>query len=229
MAHAPITAIPSFTRPAGLPTQTFFYLAGDTPRFAVAVVPGGNDQTFVTPKVVAVEATTEKLPATRIFKVPIVSGGGTPQTIPVAGLISEQAFGAVSIHSVIAVPITGLASEQAFGTATALPGGVVITVPGLASEQAFGAVTANPGVVIVPVSGLDSEQAFGGVTPLEHTTVAVPGLASAQAFGTITPIVGPAIVLVPGLGSEQAFGTPTIQGGIGPSFTPAQMGKHFHR
>lgn len=151
-----------------------------------------------------------------------------PVSIPITGLASEQAFGAVSIHGAITVPVAGLASEQAFSSVS-IHGSVVVPVSGLASEQAFGAVTIATGPVTVPVAGLASEQAFGSVNAGGGTMVSVPGLASEQAFGSVTPVVGPVSVPVPGLGSEQAFGTPIVQGGIGPSFGPAQMGRHIHR
>lgn len=150
-----------------------------------------------------------------------------PITVAVGGLASEQAFGSVSVGAFV-VPVVGLGSEQAFGAVT-VHGSIFVPVAGLGSEQAFGSVTPHVGPVTVALAGLASEQAFGGVTPLEHTTVPVAGLASEQAFGSVTPIVGPVLVLIPGLGSEQAFGTAVIQGGIGPSFGPAQAGRHPRR
>ena len=152
-----------------------------------------------------------------------------PVTVPVSGLVSEQAFGAVTASgSGLVASVPGLASEQAFGAVT-IHGSVVVAVAGLASQQAFGAVTPVPGPIAVSVAGLASEQAFGSVHAGGNLNVPVAGLASAQAFGAVTPFVGPVTVPVPGLGSEQAFGSVVVQGGIGPQFTPAQAGRHYHR
>jgi hypothetical protein len=146
-----------------------------------------------------------------------------PQSVPVSGVASAQAFGAPTVKTAITRAPTGVSSAQAFGTPTvkasflrtvagvpsAQAFGLVLpqvagktSVPGVASAQSFGAITFRLTGVPVSVAGVPSAQAFGKLG-LKFTVTGIP---SAQQFGSINLLYR---APVGGVASAQQFGVPS--------------------
>jgi len=133
----------------------------------------------------------------------VVASFVAPQTKPVPGLSSAQAFGVPTVKTAITRAPLGVSSAQAFGTPT--PKTVIrVTPAGVPSAQAFGLVLMQQGGGKVSVPGVFSAQAFGTPTPrVSAVTTAAPGLSSAQAFGALRFLLTASIS---GVASAQAFG-----------------------
>jgi hypothetical protein len=125
-------------------------------------------------------------------------------TLGSGGVLSAQAFGAVTPKPRITITISGRGTAQAFGTVIAFSAGKTGVV-GLASAQGFGAPSFKT-TVTRTVTGLGSAQGFGAVTITTRITRTVAGLGSAQSFGSLyfRVTLGSGGVL-----SAQAFGVVT--------------------